>query len=117
MPIAEGPPETSGTVHRASVSNIKVNNSQIDERLANETARAKRAGINVLTPKFTQQTLARLNWGRASDLVRLGHEAEGFTALIGILRQTTSPAEFDKYAKELRDLLAPAATNAAAYGS
>lgn len=82
-----------------------------DKRIANEMARAKRAGVNVMTPKFTQQTLARLNWGRACDLVRLGGEQEGYTALIGILRQTTIPAEFDKYAKELRELLSPASTD------
>lgn len=116
------PGNTDGMLDKTVIPFLRKNKSPAllqlwDKRLANETARAKRAGINVLTPKFTQQTLARLNWGRASDLVRLGHEAEGFTALIGILRQTTSPAEFDKYAKELRDLLAPAATNAAAYGS
>jgi hypothetical protein len=46
MPIAEGPPETSGTVHRASASNVKVN-SQIDERLANETEDVSMVSTNL----------------------------------------------------------------------
>jgi len=88
-----------------------------DKRITNETARAKRDGVNVMTAKFTQQTLAKLNWGRSCDLVRLGKEQEGYTALIGILRQTDTPAEFDRYVKELRDLLNPATPGTASYQS
>jgi hypothetical protein len=77
-----------------------------DKRIANQTARAKRAGLNVAAPKFIQQTLSKLYWQRACDLVLVGKEAEGFSTMIGILRQNANLAEFPKYAAELRNLLA-----------
>lgn len=87
-----------------------------DKRIANEMARAKRAGVNTSSPKFAQQTLARLQWPRACDQVRMGNEAEGFATLIGILRQSTNHAEFEKYVKDLRALLAADASAAAGSG-
>ena len=55
--------------------------------------------------QLTQQTLPRLNWQRASDLVLLGKETEGFSTMIGLLRQYTNHIDFDKFAGELRSLL------------
>ncbi len=85
-----------------------------DKRIANETARAKRSGVNVMSPKFTQQILPKLQWPRACDQVLMGNEAEGFAAMVGILRQSANLAEFDTYAKELRALLAGEETKSAA---
>ncbi len=84
-----------------------------DKRIVNETLRAKRQGLNDKATQFTQQTLPKLNWQRARDLVLLGREAEGFSTMIETLRQHTNLAEFDMYAKELRDLLAAGETKSA----
>ncbi|MEI7901488.1 MAG: hypothetical protein WCK89_14655 [bacterium] len=77
-----------------------------ETRIANEAARVKRLGLNDKAAQFTQQTLPKLNWQRARDLVLLRREAEGFSTMIEILRQYANHAEFDKYAGELRNLLA-----------
>ena len=77
-----------------------------DKRIANELAHAKRPGLNDKATQFYQQTLPRLNWQRARDLVFLGRDAEGFSAMVGILRQNANLTDYDKYVRELRDLLA-----------
>ena len=77
-----------------------------DKRIANETARAKRSGLNDKATQITQQTLPKLYWQRSRDLILLGRDAEGLSAMIGILRQNANLVEFDKCAGELRDLLA-----------
>jgi len=76
-----------------------------DKRIANETTRAKRMGLNNSANKSIQQGLLRLNWQRAADLVLLGREAEGFTMMISILRQNTTHPDFSKFVLELRALL------------
>lgn len=76
-----------------------------DKRIANETARAKRIGLNNSANKVTQQVLPRLQWRRSVDLVLLGREAEGFTTMINMLRQNTSHPDFSKFVQELRALL------------
>ena len=76
-----------------------------DKRIANETARAKRMGLNNSANQITQQILPRLHWQRAADLVLLGRETEGITTMIGILRQNTSHPDFSKFVQELRAIL------------
>lgn len=76
-----------------------------DKRIANVTARAKRVTLSTSANQITQQILPRLNWQRAADLVLLGREAEGFTIMIGILRQNTTHPDFAKFIQELRNLL------------
>jgi hypothetical protein len=76
-----------------------------DKRIAFETARAKRMALNSSASKSAQQTLSRLNWRRAADLVLLGKEAEGVTAMITILRQNTTHPDFGKFVQELRAML------------
>lgn len=77
-----------------------------EKRIANEAARVKRLGLNDKSFQFAQQTLPKLQWQRARDLVLLGKEAEGFSTMIEILRQYANHAEFGNYARELRDLMA-----------
>ena len=77
-----------------------------DKRIANELAHAKRPGLNDKATQFYQQTLPKLHWQRARDLVLLGRDTEGYSTMIGILRQNANLTDFDKCAKELRDLLA-----------
>ena len=84
-----------------------------DKRITNEALRAKRPGLNDKATQFTQQTLPRLNWQRARDLILLGRETEGFSTMIETLRQHANHADFDLYAKELRDLLAAGETTSA----
>ncbi len=84
-----------------------------DKRIAFETARAKRMGLNSGANQNIQQTLSKLNWQRAADQVLLGKESEGITTMIGILRLNTSHPDFSKFAQELRTVLtggAPQAT-------
>lgn len=88
-----------------------------DKRIANETARVKRAGLTDKTTQFNQQTLPRLNWQRASDLVLLGKEAEGFTTMIGVLRQNPNHPDFEKFLAELRGLLTGGASTSSAPAS
>lgn len=76
-----------------------------DKRITTATARAKQAGMNLKSAQFTQQTLPKLNWRRACDQVLLGKETEGFSTMIGILRQNPGLPEFDKHVQELRSLL------------
>jgi hypothetical protein len=76
-----------------------------DKRIANETTRAKRMGLNNSANKSIQQGLLRLNWQRAADLVLMGKEAEGITTMINILRQNTTHPDFGKFVLELRALL------------
>jgi hypothetical protein len=76
-----------------------------DKRIANETTRAKRMGLNNSANQITQQTLPRLQWQRSVDLVLLGREAEGFTMMISILRQNTRHPDYVKFVQELRALL------------
>ena len=77
-----------------------------DKRISNEAARAKRLGLNDKVNQITQQTLPKLHWQRAHDLVLLGKDMEGYSTMIAILRQNPNLVEFDKFVKELRDLLA-----------
>ena len=84
-----------------------------DKRIGNELAHAKRPGLNEKTAQITQQTLPKLHWQRARDLILLGRDAEGFSTMIGILRQNAGLVEFDKYARELHDLLAGGMANSA----
>lgn len=84
-----------------------------DKRIVNETARAKRTVLNDKASQITLQTLPRLNWQRAADLVLLGRESEGFSTMLGILRQNTNHPEFGKFAGELRALLTGEAAKAA----
>jgi hypothetical protein len=76
-----------------------------DKRIANETARAKRMSLNNTANQITQQTLPKLQWQRAADLVLVGKETEGITIMIGILRQNTSHPDFGKFVQELRAIL------------
>jgi hypothetical protein len=76
-----------------------------DKRIAFETARAKRMGLNNGANQNIQQTLSKLNWQRAADQVVLGKEAEGITTMITILRQNTSHPDFSKFVQELRTVL------------
>ena len=102
---------TDGMLDRTVFPFLRKNKSPLlltlwDKRIASETARAKQPGLSVKTAQFTQQTLPKLNWYRACDLVLLGKETEGFSTMIGILRQNAAHlADFDKYVKELRSLL------------
>ena len=83
-----------------------------DKRIAFETVRAKRMGLNSSANKIAQQTLPRLHWRRAADLVLLGKEAEGITTMIGILRQNTTHPDFSKFVQELRAVLTGGGTQA-----
>jgi hypothetical protein len=76
-----------------------------DERLANESARAKRTGLSDRAAQFSQQTLPRLLWRRARDLVLLDRRDEGLLAMLDILRQNVNHADFEANVKELRSLL------------
>ncbi|MDX9868420.1 MAG: hypothetical protein RBT78_10875 [Kiritimatiellia bacterium] len=79
-----------------------------DKRIECETARARRSGLQDRLGQFTRQTLPRLQWRRARDLILLGRDAEGFTLMIGLLRQNANPADFALFAKDLRELLTAA---------
>lgn len=79
-----------------------------DKRIANEAAHVKRAGLSDKATLFAQQTLPRLQWQRAGDLILLGREAEGFTTMIDVLRQNPRHPEFEKFIAELRGLLSDA---------
>ena len=81
-----------------------------DKRIVNETARAKRMGLNNSANQSTQQTLSKLNWQRAADQILLGKEAEGITTMINILRLNTSHPDFSKLVQELRAVLTGGAT-------
>ena len=76
-----------------------------EKRIVNENARAKRIARTNSANLITQQTLPRLHWRRAADLVLLGKEAEGVTAMITILRQNTTHPDFSKFVQELRAIL------------
>ena len=76
-----------------------------DKRIANETTRIKRMGLNNSANKSIQQVLPRLHWRRAADLVLLGKEAEGITTMIALLRQNTTHPDFSKFVQELRAIL------------
>ena len=65
-----------------------------DKRIECETARARRSGLQDRLGQFTRQTLPRLQWRRARDLILLGRDAEGFTLMIGLLRQNANPARW-----------------------
>lgn len=109
------PAKTDGMLDKTVFPFLRTNRSPLlislwDKRIANETARAKRVGLSDQVSQLTQQTLPRLNWQRASDLVLLGKETEGFSTMLGILRQYTNHIDFDTFAGELRSLL----TNGAA---
>lgn len=76
-----------------------------DERINNEAARAKRTGLNDRIALFTQQTLSRLLWRRAGDLVLLDRRPEGCLAMLEILRQNLNHPDFERNVQELRKLL------------
>ena len=61
--------------------------------------------LNNTANQITQQTLPKLQWQRAADLVLVGKETEGITIMIGILRQNTSHPDFGKFVQELRAIL------------
>lgn len=105
------PANTDGMLDKSVFPYLRTTKSTMliplwDRRISNETARAKRSGLNDKATQITQQTLPKLHWQRAHDLVLLGRDTEGYSTMIGILRQNANLAEFDKYVKELRDLLA-----------
>ncbi len=105
------PANTDGMLDRTVFPFLRANKSQLliplwDKRIANEAARVKRAGLSDKATQFTQQTLPRLHWQRARDLVLQGKEAEGLSTMIGILRLNANLTEFGTYASELRTLLA-----------
>lgn len=104
------PANTDGMLDRTLLPSLRRNKSPNlivlwDKRIANVTARTKRVTLSTSANQITQQILPRLNWQRAADLVLLGREAEGYTTMIGILRQNTTHPDFAKFIQELRDLL------------
>lgn len=114
------PGNTDGMLDRTVLPFLRAKKSPLlislwDKRIANEAARVKRAGLTDRQNQFNLQTLPRLNWQRAADLALLGKEAEGFSVMIGLLRQNPNHPDFDKLAQELRGLLtgeAPASSTA-----
>jgi hypothetical protein len=113
------PAGTDGMLDRTALPYLRAKKSPAlitlwDKRIANESARAKRSGLSDRAAQITQQTLPKLNWQRAADLVLLGKEAEGFSTMIGVLRQNANHADFNKFAQELRALLTGGASTSAA---
>jgi hypothetical protein len=78
-----------------------------DSRIQSDGARAEASQNSLLINKFRNIRLPALLWNRAEDEIAIGHQNQGITDMLALIKAHADHPDFEKWATRLQALVSP----------